>query len=155
MNDIKEGQFFIEGEAVEVRTINIDSVLKDSENINNCEDDSDYDDATLRPINANEKERCITIENNARKLEELGLSKLADQSRMKTPNEIKGKEKLNRNDEDEDYIPAGDCEDDEFNHPIGPTDDDVSKFSKLLGIMAHDHTWAPLTYTNWTKLPHK
>ncbi|KAJ8419672.1 hypothetical protein Cgig2_016513 [Carnegiea gigantea] len=66
------------------------------------------------PINANEKERCITIENNARKLEELGLSKLADQSRMKTPNEIKGKEKLNRNDEDEDYIPAGDCEDDEF-----------------------------------------
>ena len=36
----------------------------------------------------------------------------------------------------------------EKNQPIGPTDDDVSEFSKILGTMTHDHTWAPLAYTN-------
>ncbi|KAJ8441967.1 hypothetical protein Cgig2_020112 [Carnegiea gigantea] len=43
----------------------------------------------------------------------------------------------------------------EKNQPIGPTDDDMSEFSKFLGTMAHDHTWTLLTYTNWTKVPHK
>ncbi|KAJ8439626.1 hypothetical protein Cgig2_021002 [Carnegiea gigantea] len=123
-------------------------------------------DATLRLVNAYEKERCITIENNTRQLEELGPSKSADQLRMKTPNEIKGKEKLNRNDKDQDYMPTEDCEDDEGptmlfdvyarkwedrvailfnekNQHIRTTDDDVSEFSKFLGTIAYDHTLPP------------
>ncbi|KAJ8436297.1 hypothetical protein Cgig2_017434 [Carnegiea gigantea] len=39
--------------------------------------------------------------------------------------------------------------------PIGPTDKVVNEFSKFLGTIAHDYTWAPLIYTNWSKVPHK
>ncbi|KAJ8426874.1 hypothetical protein Cgig2_033795 [Carnegiea gigantea] len=39
--------------------------------------------------------------------------------------------------------------------PIGPTDKVVNEFSKFLGTIAHDHTWAPLIYTNWSEVPHK
>ena len=54
-------------------------------------------DRSLRPISSYEKERCINIENKAKKLQEIGLSKLVHQLRMKNSNEIKGKEKLKRN----------------------------------------------------------
>ncbi|KAJ8430541.1 LOW QUALITY PROTEIN: hypothetical protein Cgig2_012325 [Carnegiea gigantea] len=37
---------------------------------------------------------------------------------------------------------------------IGPTDKVVNEFSKFLGTIAHDYTWAPLIYTNWSKVPH-
>ncbi|KAJ8426257.1 LOW QUALITY PROTEIN: hypothetical protein Cgig2_030551 [Carnegiea gigantea] len=39
--------------------------------------------------------------------------------------------------------------------PIGPTDKVVNEFSKFLGTIAHDYTWAPLIDTNWSKVPHK
>ncbi|KAJ8430358.1 hypothetical protein Cgig2_005404 [Carnegiea gigantea] len=39
--------------------------------------------------------------------------------------------------------------------PIGPTDKVVNEFSKFLGTIAHGYTWAPLIYTNWSKVPHK
>jgi len=32
--------------------------------------------------------------------------------------------------------------------PTGPTDKVVNEFSKFLGTIAHDYTWAPLIYTN-------
>ncbi|KAJ8433394.1 LOW QUALITY PROTEIN: hypothetical protein Cgig2_028994 [Carnegiea gigantea] len=35
--------------------------------------------------------------------------------------------------------------------PIGPTNKAVNEFSKFLGTIAHDYTWAPLIYTNWRK----
>ncbi|KAJ8432480.1 hypothetical protein Cgig2_012698 [Carnegiea gigantea] len=97
---------------------------------------------------------------------------------MKTPNEIKGKEKLTKNDKDQDYIPTEDCEDDEGptmlfnihvrkwedhvailfnekNQPIRPTDDDVSEFSKFLGTMAHDHTWYDNDADRWKHHPNR
>ena len=39
--------------------------------------------------------------------------------------------------------------------PIRHTDKVVNEFSKFLGTIAHDYTWAPLIYTNWSKVPHK
>ncbi|KAJ8420560.1 hypothetical protein Cgig2_032394 [Carnegiea gigantea] len=39
--------------------------------------------------------------------------------------------------------------------PIGPLDKVVNEFSKFLGTIAHDYTWAPLIYTNWSKVPNK
>ena len=39
--------------------------------------------------------------------------------------------------------------------PIRPIDKVVNEFSKFSGTMAHDCSWAPLIYTNWSKVLHK
>ena len=36
-----------------------------------------------------------------------------------------------------------------------PIDKVVNEFSKFLGTIAHDYTWAPLIYTNQSKVPYK
>ncbi|KAJ8443703.1 hypothetical protein Cgig2_032326 [Carnegiea gigantea] len=38
--------------------------------------------------------------------------------------------------------------------PIVPTDKVINEFRKFLGTIAHDYTWAPLIYTNWSEVPH-
>lgn len=46
----------------------------------------------------------------------------------------------------------------EFGQPIGPTTtekDIVGKFSRFLGTIARNYSYAPLTYNSWHKVPNK
>ncbi|KAJ0578411.1 putative transposase, Ptta/En/Spm, plant [Helianthus annuus] len=46
----------------------------------------------------------------------------------------------------------------EFGQPVGPATkekDIVGKFSRFLGTIARNHSYAPLTYSSWHKVPHK
>jgi hypothetical protein len=46
----------------------------------------------------------------------------------------------------------------EFGQPVGPVTkekDIVGKFSRFLGTIARNHTYAPLIHTSWKKVPHK
>ncbi|KAJ8446481.1 hypothetical protein Cgig2_028448 [Carnegiea gigantea] len=43
----------------------------------------------------------------------------------------------------------------EHGQPIGPTEKACDEFSKFLGTIAYEHSWVPLIYTNWHKVPDK
>ena len=43
----------------------------------------------------------------------------------------------------------------EHGQPIGPADQACDEFSKFLGTIAHEHSWAPLIYINWHNVPDK
>ncbi|KAH7654254.1 putative transposase Ptta/En/Spm plant protein [Dioscorea alata] len=43
----------------------------------------------------------------------------------------------------------------ELNQPIGPDDKTLSEFSSFLGTLARNSTLAPITVTNWRKMPTK
>ena len=43
----------------------------------------------------------------------------------------------------------------EHGQPIGPTEKACDEFSKFLGTVAHEHSWAPLIHTDWRKVPNK
>uniref|UniRef100_A0A803LSP6 Uncharacterized protein n=1 Tax=Chenopodium quinoa TaxID=63459 RepID=A0A803LSP6_CHEQI len=63
---------------------------------------------------AYEKVRSMTIERNAQKFRELGLDKIAQQLLEKNKNFAKGKENVNSNVDDQDYVPDEEnCDQDE------------------------------------------
>ncbi|KAL6584466.1 hypothetical protein OROMI_003755 [Orobanche minor] len=46
----------------------------------------------------------------------------------------------------------------EYGQPVGPITEEkdvVGQFSRFLGTIARTHSYAPLTYTSWHKVPHK
>ena len=44
----------------------------------------------------------------------------------------------------------------EYGQPVGPEEKGVvGKFSRFLGTIARSHSYAPLIYSSWHKVPHK